>query len=118
MRRYHDIRPVREPAVGAHRIIADVVGPVCELGDFLALGRSIIEPKPGDLLAIMSAGAYGATEASTYNSRPLVPEVLVRSWRMGARAAPRHGRGVDRARPPAGLALNLHAPPSRTGRVP
>jgi len=76
---HHDIRPVSEPAVGAHRIIADVVGPVCESGDFLALGRSIIEPKPGDLLAIMSAGAYGATQASTYNSRALVPEVLVKA---------------------------------------
>jgi diaminopimelate decarboxylase len=53
-------------------------GPVCESGDFVALDRSMVEPKPGDLLAIMSAGAYGAVEASTYNTRALIPEVLVR----------------------------------------
>jgi len=76
---HHDIRPVREPAVGARRISADVVGPVCESGDFLALDRSMVEPQPGDLLAIMSAGAYGAVQASTYNTRALVPEVLVRN---------------------------------------
>ena len=76
---HHDIRPVREPAVGAPRIIADIVGPVCESGDFLALDRSLVAPQPGDLLAIMSAGAYGAVQAGTYNSRALVPEVLVRA---------------------------------------
>ena len=76
---HHDIRPVREPAIGAPRIIADVVGPVCESGDFLALDRSMVEPKPGDLLAVMTAGAYGAVEAGTYNTRALVPEVLVKA---------------------------------------
>jgi diaminopimelate decarboxylase len=75
---HHDIRPVREPAVGAHRIIADVVGPVCESGDFLARDRSLVEPQAGDLLAVMTAGAYGATQSGTYNSRALIPEVLVR----------------------------------------
>src|SRR5580700_9208966 len=75
---YHDIRPVREADPRARRIIADVVGPVCESGDFLALDRDLPEPRPGDLLAIMSAGAYGAVQAGTYNTRPLVPEVLVR----------------------------------------
>ncbi|MGO9047969.1 MAG: diaminopimelate decarboxylase [Xanthobacteraceae bacterium] len=75
---HHDLRPVHEPAVGARRLIADVVGPVCESGDFIALDRSMAEPKAGDLIAIMSAGAYGAVEASTYNTRALVPEVLVR----------------------------------------
>ncbi len=75
---HHDIRPVREAAVGAPRITADVVGPVCESGDFIALDRSIVAPRPGDLLAIMTAGASGAVEAGTYNTRPLVPEVLVR----------------------------------------
>jgi len=74
---YHDIRAVRESAPGARRVVADVVGPVCESGDFLALDRSLIEPKAGDLLAVMTAGAYGATQSGTYNSRPLVPEVLV-----------------------------------------
>ena len=74
---HHDIRPVREPAAGAPRIIADIVG--CESGDFIALDRSLVAPQPGDLLAIMSAGAYGAVQAGTYNSRALVPEVLVRA---------------------------------------
>jgi diaminopimelate decarboxylase len=74
---HHDIRPVREAAVGAPRTIADVVGPVCESGDFIALGRSMVAPRSGDLLAIMSAGAYGAVEASSYNTRALIPEVLV-----------------------------------------
>jgi diaminopimelate decarboxylase len=76
---HHEIRPIREPAAGAPRIVADVVGPVCESGDFLALDRSITEPKPGELLAVMSAGAYGAVEAGTYNTRALVPEVLVKA---------------------------------------
>jgi diaminopimelate decarboxylase len=75
---HHDIRPVREADPGARRIVADVVGPVCESGDFLALDRDMAELQPGDLLAVMSAGAYGAVQAGTYNSRPLVPEVLVR----------------------------------------
>jgi diaminopimelate decarboxylase len=76
---HHDIRPVRQAAVGAPRITADVVGPVCESGDFLALGRSLPTPQPGELLAVMSAGAYGAVQAGTYNTRALVPEVLVRA---------------------------------------
>jgi diaminopimelate decarboxylase len=75
---HHDIRPVREAKPGAARIIADVVGPVCESGDFFALDRSIVAPQAGDLFALMTAGAYGATQAGTYNSRPLVPEVFVR----------------------------------------
>jgi diaminopimelate decarboxylase len=75
---HHEIWPVRQAAVGAPRIVADVVGPVCESGDFLALNRSLAAPAPGDLLAVMSAGAYGAVQAGTYNTRPLVPEVLVR----------------------------------------
>ncbi|HMG77872.1 MAG TPA: diaminopimelate decarboxylase [Xanthobacteraceae bacterium] len=76
---HHDIRPVREAAVGAARITADVVGPVCESGDFLALDRSLPAPQPGELLAVMTAGAYGAVQAGTYNTRALVPEVLVRA---------------------------------------
>ncbi len=74
---HHEIWPVAEPVVSAHRIRADVVGPVCESGDFLALNRELAEPAPGVLLAVMSAGAYGAVQAGTYNTRPLVPEVLV-----------------------------------------
>jgi diaminopimelate decarboxylase len=75
---YHNIRPVMEPRHGARRLVADVVGPVCESGDFLALDRDLPEPKPGDLLAVMSAGAYGAVQGNTYNTRALAPEVLVR----------------------------------------
>ena len=75
---HHDLRPVKEAPVGAPRLIADLVGPVCELGDFIAQDRPMTEPKAGDLVAIMSAGAYGAVQASTYNTRALVPEVLVR----------------------------------------
>ena len=75
---HHEIVSVAEPAPGAARTRADVVGPVCESGDFLALDRDLPEPKPGDLLAVMTAGAYGAVQAGTYNTRALIPEVLVR----------------------------------------
>ncbi|MEO0635502.1 MAG: diaminopimelate decarboxylase [Pseudomonadota bacterium] len=74
---WHDILPVREPLADADHIRADVVGPVCETGDYLAQERSLPRPEQGDLLAIASAGAYGAVQSSTYNSRLLVPEVLV-----------------------------------------
>jgi diaminopimelate decarboxylase len=74
---WHDIRPVRANS-GNGRVVADVVGPVCESGDYLALDRELPACKQGDLLAIMTAGAYGAVQASTYNTRPLVAEVLVR----------------------------------------
>ncbi|MEY9151690.1 diaminopimelate decarboxylase family protein, partial [Bradyrhizobium elkanii] len=75
---HHDILPVRQPAPGTPTMIADVVGPVCETGDYLALDRALPQPKAGDLLAIMTAGAYGAVQSGTYNTRPLVPEVLVK----------------------------------------
>ncbi len=75
---YHEIRPVVAPPADAPRIKGDIVGPVCETGDYLALDREMAAPKPGDLIAIGSAGAYGAVQAGTYNSRLLVPEVLVR----------------------------------------
>jgi len=74
---HHEIWPVAQPAGSAARVRADVVGPVCESGDFLALNRDIVEPASGALLAVMSAGAYGAVQAGTYNTRALVPEVLV-----------------------------------------
>ena len=73
---HHEVVSVR-PASAGPEMTADVVGPVCETGDYLALSRKMAEPSPGDLLAIMSAGAYGAVQAGTYNSRLLVPEVLV-----------------------------------------
>jgi diaminopimelate decarboxylase len=83
---HHDIIPVKEPIPGTltgdRRIVADVVGPVCESGDFLALDRDMVEPAPGDLLAVMTAGAYGAVQAGTYNTRPLVPEVMVNGDRF------------------------------------
>lgn len=75
---HHDLKPVAEPARDASRIVADVVGPVCETGDYLALDRDMPAVKAGDLIAIMTAGAYGAVQACTYNTRLLVPEVLVR----------------------------------------
>ena len=75
---HHDVKLVSEAAPGAPTLKADVVGPVCETGDFLAQGRDLPAVKAGDLLAVMSAGAYGAVQAGTYNSRLLVPEVLVR----------------------------------------
>jgi diaminopimelate decarboxylase len=75
---HHDILSVRQASADTPRIIADVVGPVCESGDFLARDRSLPTPRAGDLLAVMSAGAYGAVQSGTYNSRPLIPEVLVR----------------------------------------
>jgi len=79
---YHEIRPVRISAANAPRIKADVVGPVCETGDYLALDREMAMPKPGDLIAVGTAGAYGAVQAGTYNSRLLVPEVLVNGDRF------------------------------------
>jgi diaminopimelate decarboxylase len=75
---HHDIKPVREASPETPRIVADVVGPVCETGDYLALSRDMPAVKTGDLIAIMTAGAYGAVQANTYNTRLLVPEVLVR----------------------------------------
>jgi diaminopimelate decarboxylase len=74
---HHDVRPVREPPPAGARIRADVVGPVCETGDYLALDRDLPELAANDLVAFMTAGAYGAVQAGTYNTRPLVPEVLV-----------------------------------------
>ena len=75
---YHDIRPVSEALLHRPKHMVDVVGPVCESGDFLAKDRTLPDVKPGDLLAVMSAGAYGFVMASNYNSRPRVPEVLVK----------------------------------------
>ncbi len=75
---WHDIRPVVAPPVGAPYGRYDIVGPVCETGDYLALDRDMPTLRSGDLIAIGTAGAYGAVQSSTYNSRLLVPEVLVR----------------------------------------
>jgi diaminopimelate decarboxylase len=69
---------------GRSRGAVDVVGPVCETGDFLALGRELPLPEPGDLLAVGYAGAYGRVMSSTYNGRPLCAEVLLEGdvWRV------------------------------------
>ena len=101
---HHDIRPVVEASPDTPRIVADVVGPVCETGDYLALSRDMPAVKAGDLIAIMTAGAYGAVQANTYNTRLLVPEVLVRRRRSRGRAPASHLRRADRPRPGSGLA--------------
>ena len=75
---HHDIVPVQEPEAGANYEEFDVVGPVCETGDTFARNRALKRPADGDLVAFRSAGAYGAVMASEYNSRPLIPEVLVK----------------------------------------
>ena len=74
---HHDIVPVQEPAPGAEQAPYDVVGPVCESGDTFARGRMLPPVGEGDLVAFRSAGAYGAVMSSEYNTRPLIPEVLV-----------------------------------------
>ncbi|MGX1308313.1 diaminopimelate decarboxylase [Amorphus suaedae] len=74
---HHDILPVDEAVAARKPVRTDVVGPVCETGDYLALDRMLPEAERGDLLAVMTAGAYGAVQAGTYNTRRLVPEVLV-----------------------------------------
>ncbi|KAF4515896.1 hypothetical protein B566_EDAN000132 [Ephemera danica] len=75
---YHEIKPVNQEAGHRAKQQVDIVGPVCESGDFLAKDRLLAAVKPGELLAVMSAGAYGFVMASNYNSRPRVPEVLVK----------------------------------------
>ena len=74
---FHDIRPVVQPPASTPRMKVDVVGPVCETGDFIGLDRDLPKLKAGDLIAVSTAGAYGAVQAGTYNTRLLVPEVLV-----------------------------------------
>ena len=77
---YHEVVPVKKRR-GAKTVVSDVVGPICETGDFLALGRKLPEVRQGDLLAVRSAGAYGFTMSSNYNSRPRAAEVMVRGDR-------------------------------------
>jgi len=74
---FHDIRPVVQQPAAAPRMTVDVVGPVCETGDYIGLDRDLPRLKSGDLIAVSTAGAYGAVQAGTYNTRLLVPEVLV-----------------------------------------
>jgi diaminopimelate decarboxylase len=79
---HHEIVPVRQPAGKAANITADIVGPVCESGDFFARDRAIAAIKPGDLVALLDAGAYGMSLSSNYNSRPRPAEVLVEGDRV------------------------------------
>ena len=74
---HHDIWPVKKPRNNTAEVLTDVVGPVCETGDYLALQRPMSRLAAGDLIAFMTAGAYGAVQSGTYNTRRLVPEVLV-----------------------------------------
>ena len=75
---FHDIEPVAAPGPDYHETTYDVVGPVCETGDTFARARHLPPMQAGDLIAVHTAGAYGAVQASQYNTRPLVPEVLVK----------------------------------------
>ncbi len=75
---HHEVQPVIGKSSDSKPIVADIVGPVCETGDYMALDREMAPVQAGDLLALMSAGAYGAVLSSTYNTRALVPEVLVK----------------------------------------
>jgi diaminopimelate decarboxylase len=79
---YHAILPVVQHANGHPKVTLDVVGPICESGDFLAKDRTLPVCRPGEVLAVMSAGAYGFAMASNYNARPRVPEVMVNGDRF------------------------------------
>ncbi len=99
---WHDIRPVAQPEGKAKTIVADVVGGICETGDYLALDRQMPAVESGDLLAIMTAGAYGAVQGSTYNSKTLAPEILVNGDKWSV-VRPRQSHddliGLDRIAP-------------------
>ena len=94
---HHDIVPVVEPAAGTGLQPYDVVGPVCESGDTFARGRALPPLAEGDLVAFRSAGAYGAVMASEYNSRPLIPEILVKGDQFAViRARPSFEAMIER----------------------
>jgi diaminopimelate decarboxylase len=99
---YHEIWPVTEPEAGAREVAYDVVGPICESGDTFTTGRALPALKPNDLIAFMTAGAYGASMSSTYNQRLLVAEVLVKGAQFAV-TRPRQTYeellGTDRAPP-------------------
>lgn len=94
---YHDIDPVVEPAPGTERQPFDIVGPVCESGDTFAKGREMTPMVAGDLMAFRSAGAYGAVMSSEYNTRALIPEVLVKDDQFAViRARPTFDEMINR----------------------
>ncbi|MFS4437949.1 diaminopimelate decarboxylase [Paracoccaceae bacterium GXU_MW_L88] len=101
---YHEIIPVTEPAPGAERIPMDIVGPVCETGDTFAKERDMTALSAGDLVAFRSAGAYGAVMASQYNTRPLIPEVMVNGDQFAVvRARPSYEEIIGQDKLPAWL---------------
>ena len=94
---HHDIVPVIEPAAGSEPAVYDIVGPVCESGDTFAKGRPLVAQQQGDLVAFRSAGAYGSVMASEYNTRPLIPEVLVNGDQFAViRARPSYDEIINR----------------------
>ena len=102
---WHDMLPVTEPAPDHARLKADIVGPVCESGDTFAKQRELAHIGEGDLVAFRSAGAYGAVMSSEYNSRPLIPEVLVSGSRFDVvRSRPTYDEMLSRERIPDWLA--------------
>jgi diaminopimelate decarboxylase len=106
---HHEIEPAGAPRPDAREIVADVVGPICESSDFLAKKRRMPEPRPGDLLVVRSAGAYGFTMSSNYNTRPRAAEVLVDGSR--AHVARRRETWADLLRGERALA------PGRVGKA-
>ncbi len=99
---WHDIVPVVEPAPGLEQRPYDIVGPVCESGDTFAKQRQMPTISPGNLVAFRSAGAYGAVMSSEYNTRPLIPEVLVKDDQMAViRARPTFDEIINRDTVPA-----------------
>ena len=101
---HHDIDPVIEPAPGVESAAFDVVGPVCETGDTFAKARPMAALSEGDLVVFRSAGAYGAVMASEYNTRPLIPEVLVKDDHFAViRARPTFDEIINRDTIPAWL---------------
>ncbi|MCX7323413.1 MAG: diaminopimelate decarboxylase [Hyphomicrobiales bacterium] len=101
---HHAIKPIVEAEPSTPRMVVDVVGPVCETGDYLALGRDLPRVAAGDLLAVMSAGAYGAVQSGTYNTRLLIPEVLVNGDRFAVvRPRPDYDDVIGLDRVPAWL---------------
>ncbi|HTO40418.1 MAG TPA: diaminopimelate decarboxylase [Rhizomicrobium sp.] len=98
---HHDIVPVQEPALGGEHGVYDVVGPVCETSDMFASSRSLPRLKSGDLVAVLSAGAYGAVMSSAYNARPPAPEILVKGDRWAiVRPRPSYEALIEQERLP------------------
>ncbi|MGD9866691.1 MAG: diaminopimelate decarboxylase [Hyphomicrobiales bacterium] len=101
---WHEIWPVEEARATEPAAVTDVVGPVCETGDYMALGRDLPRLHEGDLIAVLTAGAYGAAQSSAYNSRLLVPEVMVKGGEYAViRPRPTYEAMLEAERMPAWL---------------